>query len=107
VAGWDGYAAAIRNQATMGDLLRRELRENGWEIVNPTALPVVCFRDSAIDADAIARYVVATGKAWLSTIRTPDGRPVLRACITNYRTGPAEIHALVDFLNAARQAVAT
>jgi len=45
VAGWDGYAAAIRHQAAMGDLLRRELSENGWEIVNPTALPVVCFRD--------------------------------------------------------------
>src|SRR5258706_6135397 len=56
VAGWDGYAAAIRHQAAMGDLLRRELSENGWEIVNPTALPVVCFRDRehapAIDADA-------------------------------------------------------
>jgi glutamate/tyrosine decarboxylase-like PLP-dependent enzyme len=79
VAGWDGYATAIRHQAATGDLLRSELRENGWEIVNPTALPVVCFRDRkhapAIDADAIARYVVATGKAWLSTIRTPGGGP--------------------------------
>ncbi len=106
VAGWDGYAAAIRHQAAMGDLLRRELRENGWEVVNPTELPVVCFRDSVLDADAIARHVVASGKAWLSTIRTPDGRPVLRACITNYRTGPEEIQALVGYLNAARQAVA-
>jgi glutamate/tyrosine decarboxylase-like PLP-dependent enzyme len=110
VAGWDGYAAAIRHQAAMGDLLRRELGENSWEIVNPTELPVVCFRDCkhapAIDAEAIARHVVATGKAWLSTIRVPGGGPVLRACITNYRTGPDEIRTLVGNLNAARQAVA-
>lgn len=106
VAGWDGYATAIRHQAAMGDLLRRELCENGWQIVNPTALPVVCFRDSAIDADAIARHVVASGKAWLSTIRAPGGGPVLRACITNYRTGAEEIRVLVGNLNAARQALA-
>ena len=106
VAGWDGYAAAIRHQAAMGDLLRRELRDNGWEIVNPTELPVVCFRDPTVDADAIARHVVASGKAWLSTIRAPGGGPVLRACITNYRTGPDEIRVLVGNLNAARQAVA-
>jgi hypothetical protein len=31
---------------------------------------------------------------------------VLRACITNYRTGPDEIRMLVGNLNAARQAVA-
>ena len=43
VAGWDGYAEAIRHQTAMGDLLRSRLREEGWTIRNQTALPVVCF----------------------------------------------------------------
>ena len=43
VAGWDGYAEAIRHQTAMGDLLRSRLREEGWTIRNHTALPVVCF----------------------------------------------------------------
>jgi hypothetical protein len=109
VAGWDGYAHAIRQQTAMGDRLRRSLEETGWEVVNRTALPVVCFRDlqhnPPADADAIARCVVASGKAWLSTVPFNGGLPVLRACITNYRTGPHEIRHLVSELDAARQTV--
>jgi glutamate/tyrosine decarboxylase-like PLP-dependent enzyme len=109
VAGWDGYALAIRQQTAMGDLLRRFLRESGWEVVNRTELPVVCFRDlqhnPPADADAIARRIVASGKAWLSTIPFKGGLPVLRACVTNYRTGPDEIRRLVSELDAARQII--
>lgn len=109
VAGWDGYAAAIRHMTAMGDRLRRELDAADWEVVNQTALPLVCFVDrrqaagrTAPYLDAIARAVVASGKAWISTTRISNGRPVLRACVTNFRTSAADIATLIKALNHAR-----
>jgi len=110
VAGWDGYAAAIRHQTAMGERLRQGLESRGWEIVNRTALPVVCFADarhaegrSAAHLDAIARDIVSSGKAWISTTQLAGNRPVLRACITNYLTEPGDVDALVLDLEAARE----
>jgi glutamate/tyrosine decarboxylase-like PLP-dependent enzyme len=109
VAGWDGYAAAIRHQTAMGALLRRELETGDWQIVNETALPVVCFVDGADDApahsDAILNEVLASGRAWISTTRLGTGRHVLRACVTNYRTDEEDVRALVAALNDARTKV--
>jgi glutamate/tyrosine decarboxylase-like PLP-dependent enzyme len=105
VAGWDGYAEAIRQQTQMGQLLRRRLRESGWELANDTPLPVVCFVDPAGGDDQqkrIARAVVASGAAWISTTVLGGRRTVLRACITNYRTGPADVEALLVTLENAR-----
>ncbi len=109
VAGWEGYERAIRHQTAMGDLLRRELEASEWKIINKTKLPVVCFTDaqrtvteSAEHLDAIANRVVSSGKAWLSTTRLDAKTPVLRACVTNYRTEVADVLALVQALNEAR-----
>ena len=109
VAGWDGYGAVIRHQTAMGDLLRRELEGDGWDIVNQTRLPVVCFTDSRIlperqaaYLEAIGQEVVSSGVAWISTTRLDHGQPVLRACITNYKTGPQDVRALVGALENAR-----
>lgn len=111
VAGWEGYAAALRHMVEMASLLRAELGEAGWEVVYPTPLPVVCFADgenpggqSAGFLEGIARRIVASGAAWVSTTRIGPGTPVLRACITNFRTGPDDIRALVAALDAARDA---
>ena len=109
VAGWDGYAAAIRHQVVMGHLLRRELEISGWRVKNQTDLAVICFVDQDNETEAyltaITRDVVSSGQAWLSTTRLDDHTFVLRACITNYRTGPDDVRALVQALNAARQRV--
>ncbi len=112
VAGWDGYAATIRHMMAMGDRLRQELEAAGWVVVNKTALPLVCFVDgknpegrSARYLDAIAIKIVTSGKAWISTTRLGGSTPVLRACITNYRTGPDDLVALVNALNWAREQV--
>jgi glutamate/tyrosine decarboxylase-like PLP-dependent enzyme len=103
VAGWDGYAAAIRRMTAMGDLLRQTLAAHGWKIDNKTPLPVVCFSDPAVaDPEALAREIVRSGEAWISTTRL-GGRVVLRACITNYRTSEDDVRALVSALNAVRQ----
>ncbi len=112
VAGWEGYETSIRHQVEMGRLLRRELEESGWGVINRTELPVVCFVDqqgpegrSTPFLEAVAGEVVSSGKAWVSTARLDKDTPVLRACITNYRTGPEDILALVEALNEARQKI--
>ena len=112
VAGWDGYRAVIRHQIAMGDLLRRELEAAGWEVVNQTELPVVCFIDRQNPEGRLHTYletivneIVSSGDAWISTTRLGQDLPVLRACITNYQTVPEDIFALVHNLNKAREKV--
>lgn len=112
VAGWDGYAAVLRHQTDMGHLLRRELSASGWDVLPVTELPVVCFVDgqkpggrSTAFVEAIAAEIVSSGAAWISTTRLGADLPVLRACITNYRTEPEDVHALVNALNEARQKI--
>jgi glutamate/tyrosine decarboxylase-like PLP-dependent enzyme len=110
VAGWEGYEEAIRHQTAMGDLLRERLREEGWTVVNDTPLPVVCFVSSdpegkgrsAVFLEGVAARVVASGAAWISTVVLGEAGPALRACITNYRTGPEDLDALVAALGRAR-----
>lgn len=112
VAGWEGYAASIRHMVAMGKLLRETLEAEGWEVVNPTPLPIACFVDRKHPAgrtgayvDAICRSVVTSGQAWISTTRLTGPTPVLRACITNFRTGPEDIRALSATLSRAREQV--
>ena len=101
VAGWDGYAEAIRHQTAMGALLRENLGATGWIIENDSPLPVVCFtHPSGADPHTIAMRIVSSGEAWISTT-VYAGKPVLRACITNYRTQPADIEALIASLARA------
>ncbi|HXO22507.1 MAG TPA: aminotransferase class V-fold PLP-dependent enzyme [Thermoanaerobaculia bacterium] len=109
VAGWEGYEAAIRHQTAMGELLRELLGAAGWEVVNDTPLPLVCFRDGGrwgegTDAylDAVAADVVGSGEAWISTVRLREAGPALRACITHFATGPEDVAALVAALERAR-----
>lgn len=110
VAGVGGYADAIRHQVKIGEHLRDSLSKAGWQVVNKTPLPLVCFVDrqssdgpDAAHLEEICRQVVSSGTAWISTTRISNGRTVLRACITNYRTGPEHIAALIDALAMARQ----
>lgn len=108
VAGWGGYEEAIRHQTAMGDRLRERLQEEGWEVVNETPLPVVCFVGSgaagrsAAFLEAVAADVVGSGEAWISTAVLGEVGPALRACITNYRTGPEDLEGLVAALGRAR-----
>jgi glutamate/tyrosine decarboxylase-like PLP-dependent enzyme len=112
VAGWAGYEAAVRHQVRMGDLLRRTLGEHGWTVVNDTPLPLCCFVDpthaggaSLERLEALVARVVASGRAWISTTPIGAGLPVIRACITNYRTEPEDVNALVAALDQARESV--
>ena len=105
VAGLDGYAAALRHMVAMGEELRAALAAAGFLLVNRTPLPLVCFVDGddpeGRHAPALARAVVASGRAWVSSVALPGGRAAVRACITNYRTTEADVRALVDAITAA------
>ncbi len=108
-AGWDGYAEVIRHQTKMGDLLRKELETNHWDIVNRTALPVVCFTDENFKSseylERISREIVTSGEAWISTTLLNGKISVLRACITNYMTEPEDVRYLVRELGKVRQQI--
>ena len=111
VAGWDGYAEAIRHQTRMGDLLREKLAEAGWKVVNDTPLPTVCFVDGTLPEggtfehlDAVLRSVLASGEAWISVARLAGIGPALRATITNFLTAREDLDRLVTALDAGRRA---
>jgi len=106
VAGWDGYAEALREEIALGDALRARLAASGWRVVNDTPLPIVCFVDSQQTGgrflDRMARAVAASANAWISPTRLTNVGRVLRACITSPTTTRADVDALVDALDAAR-----
>jgi aromatic-L-amino-acid/L-tryptophan decarboxylase len=95
--GRAGIAARIERQSEMGDLLREGLRADGWQVVNRTALPVVCFRHPRLrNREAYESALAALyrrGRAWVS-IASSGGAPAFRACITSYRTGPEHLSLL-------------
>jgi glutamate/tyrosine decarboxylase-like PLP-dependent enzyme len=114
VAGWEGYAESIRHQVAMGEYLRLRLEATQWDVVNRTPLPLVCFVDSSHPdgrspayLNAIAGWVVSSGRAWISTTTIGGGVRVLRACVTNYKTQTEDVDILVEALQSAREQCAT
>jgi aromatic-L-amino-acid decarboxylase len=106
--GQDGYGALIEHQADMGDHLRNRLRESGWLIQNETPLPVVCFSHADIQrgrltTGQVLEAIYARGRVWISDVVLGGRERVLRACITSFRTDPADIAVLIDELEHARQ----
>jgi len=93
--GESGYVEIIEHEARMGDVLRESLRRAGWRVVNTTPLPVVCFtRDGLVTAKFLAA-LYGRQIAWMSEVRLGDGAPVLRACITSFRTTESDIDWVV------------
>ena len=104
--GLQGYAERVEHQADMGDRLRRRLGESGWLLCNRTPLPLVCFSHPQIEcghttAPEVVARVIASGRAWASTIHLPTGAEVIRACVCNYRTSPEDIDATARAFDGA------
>jgi glutamate/tyrosine decarboxylase-like PLP-dependent enzyme len=96
--GEPGYVEMIEHQTRMGDVLREALRASGWRIVNSTPLPLVCFTREGL---APATFLAALHKhqiAWMSEARL-GGTPVVRACITSFKTTESDIHWVVGEMN--------
>jgi glutamate/tyrosine decarboxylase-like PLP-dependent enzyme len=96
--GEAGYAAMIDHQARMGDLLRELLASTGWRIVNRTPLPVICFTRDGLAPTALLAAMRERQIAWMSEANL-GGEPVVRACITSFRTTENDIEQVVDEMN--------
>jgi glutamate/tyrosine decarboxylase-like PLP-dependent enzyme len=105
--GRAGYAALLEHQVAMGDRLRELLEGAGWRIVNDAVLPVVCFTHADLEegrlaTEEILAEIYRRGHVWLSDVRLGCDPPVLRACITSYRTGPSDLRRLIEEVELAR-----
>jgi glutamate/tyrosine decarboxylase-like PLP-dependent enzyme len=96
--GEAGYAEMIEHQTRMGNVLRDALRASGWSILNSTPLPLVCFtREGLVPAEFLAS-LHKRQIAWMSEARVGN-IPVVRACITSFRTTERHIHWVVSEMN--------
>src|SRR6202451_58775 len=96
--GETGYIEMIEHQTRMGHVLREALRASGWRIVNSTPLPLVCFtREGLVPAEFLAS-LHQRQIAWMSEARVGN-IPVVRACITSFRTTERHIHWVVSEMN--------
>jgi aromatic-L-amino-acid decarboxylase len=96
--GEAGYSEMLEHQTRMGHVLRQALQASGWRIVNATPLPLVCFtRPGMVPAEFLAA-LHQRQIAWMSEARVGD-TPVIRACITSYRTNEADIDWVVKEMN--------
>jgi glutamate/tyrosine decarboxylase-like PLP-dependent enzyme len=101
--GESGYAAMIDHQAHMGDVLRDSVTRAGWRVVNRTPLPVVCFTRDGLVPSRFLAALYERQIAWMSEIRLGDGDPVVRACITSFRTTESDIECVVGHMTHLAQ----
>jgi glutamate/tyrosine decarboxylase-like PLP-dependent enzyme len=107
--GEQGLIRMIETQAALGELLRDRLRRAGWRIVNRTPLPVVCFTHARLEEGELSvrelvERVYERGQVWVSEVLLGGRLAAVRACITNYRTRPADVEALVEELGRCLEA---
>lgn len=98
-AGWQGYGEHVERAVQLTGLLKQDLADRGWGIVNDSAMGVVCAEPpfGFPDARSIARDVVAPGSAWVSST-VFRGRHVVRMCLTNGHTTARDVQVLVRLL---------
>jgi aromatic-L-amino-acid decarboxylase len=96
--GESGYVEMIEHQTQMGDVLRESLKSSGWRIINTTPLPLVCFTREGLDTGRFLSVLRERQIVWMSEAQL-GGTPVLRACITSFRTTEADIHWVVGEMN--------
>jgi glutamate/tyrosine decarboxylase-like PLP-dependent enzyme len=93
--GESQYVERIEHQARMGDVLRRSVEGTGWRVVNRTPLPVVCFTRDGLVASKFLAALYERQIAWMSEVRLGDQAPVVRACVTSFRTEESDIEWVV------------
>ncbi len=93
--GESGYVEMIEHQARMGDVLRESVKRAGWRIVNRTPLPLVCFTRDGLVASNFLAALYERQIAWMSEVRLGDEAPVVRACVTSFRTKESDIEWVV------------
>jgi aromatic-L-amino-acid/L-tryptophan decarboxylase len=79
-------------------VLRNRLRASGWRIVNSTPFPLVCFTREGLDPTEFLAALHKRQIAWMSAARVGD-TPVVRACITSFKTTEEDIRWVVNEMN--------
>ena len=99
--GWAGYGSHVERAIDLASLLEDKLSTRGWSIVNHSTLAVVCAEPPAGSRStrALVEELVKAGRAWIS-VAAFEGQEVIRCCITNGMTSPADVAQLVDALEA-------
>lgn len=98
-AGWDGYGEHVERTIQLTSRFTENLRKASWSQANESLMGVSCMVPPE-GHDAVQRYVNAVyddGRFWISKAMF-EGKPVLRACVTNGRTDETIIDQLTDFL---------
>jgi aromatic-L-amino-acid decarboxylase len=98
VHGEAGQAETIEHQSRMGGVLRDALVDSGWQIVNDTPLPLVCFTREGLDVQRFLASLRARQIAWMSEVHI-NGSAAVRACITSFKTTESDIHWIVREMN--------
>ncbi len=98
--GEEGYARMFDHQVRMGGLLRELLENDGWQIVNETPLPVICFRRDGVDVSEFVEGLHGNQIAWMAATRLGGGEPVVRACITSFKTTEQDIREVAEAMRA-------
>lgn len=103
--GRDGYAAMIDYNMRLAAYLEELVRTTpGLNLAAPRTLSIVCWRvrppgveGDALDAlqTSVIAELERRGIAMISNAKLRDGRTALRACITNFRTRPDDVEAIV------------
>jgi glutamate/tyrosine decarboxylase-like PLP-dependent enzyme len=96
--GEAGYAAMLEHQAHMGRMLRESLADTRWRIVNSTPFPVVCFTRDGLVPGVLLAALRERQIAWMSEAQL-GGVPVVRACITSFKTTEQDIEWVVSEMN--------
>jgi len=102
--GEAGMIEQIDRQARVGEILREKLQAAGWRVVNRTPLPLVCFTRPRLKAVPFLREMHRRQIAWMSSVRIAGGPPVIRACVTSFRTTAQDIDAVVEALGGIASA---
>ena len=108
--GLDAFRAAIARGFVLAELAEAEFRAlDGWEIVSPAHLGIVCFAhksgDDTFHLEMVQRMIV-DGFA-LATSTALRGRTVLRMCTINPRTTEDDIRMTVRKLDELAEARVT
>lgn len=93
--GESGYAEMIERQTTLGERFREMLCKAGWRVVNSTPFPVICFTREGLDASKFLADLYRRQIAWMSEVTLGDAAPVVRACVTSFRTTEADLEWVI------------
>lgn len=102
--GEAGFGALLDGQMELARYFRKQLRDGGWQLLNPTALPVFCFTHPALaqrhmTPDGVLQRLYAEGNLWISAVTLKGGQKAFRACLTNYNTTAEDLDFVLSELN--------